>query len=46
MLQKFDAGFMGAAFQRRSSQRQFQRLAEFSGDGILLGPRMNLERGA
>ena len=36
ICEEFDAGLISAAFDRRSHQRELQRLAEFSGDGVLL----------
>ena len=41
--EEFDAGFVGAAFDGRSGQGDFQRIAEFAGDGVLLRAGMNLD---
>jgi len=36
ICEEFDAGFISATFYGRRRQGQFQRLPEFSGDGVLL----------
>src|SRR5207244_11330656 len=42
ICEEFDAGLISAAFDRRSHQRELQRLAEFSGDGVLLRAGLDL----
>ena len=41
--EKIDAGFVGFAVDGRSGQGQFQRVANFAGDGILLRSRMDFD---
>src|ERR1035441_9391556 len=42
--EKIDAGFVGLAIDWRSGQSQFQPVAYFACDGILLGARMDFDR--
>jgi hypothetical protein len=41
--QELDAGFVGSAFDRRRRQRQFDRIANFAGDGILFGAGVDFD---
>ena len=42
--EEFDAGLIGPSFDWRCGQRDFQRIAEFACDGVLLGAGMNANR--
>jgi len=41
---EFDASFVGPPLNRRSGQRNFQRIPHLASDPILLRPRMHLDR--
>ncbi len=41
--EKFDAGFIGFAFERGSGEGKFEGVAEFAGDGVLFCPGMELD---
>src|ERR1700692_1566393 len=42
--EEFDASLIGSAVYGRRGQRDFERIAEFAGDGVLLGARMDFHR--
>ncbi len=43
LREKFDACLVGFAVHRRRGQGQFQRVAHLARDGVLLGPRVDLD---
>jgi len=42
--QEFDAGLVRPTVDRRRGQSQFQRIAQFAGDGVFPGPGLNSDR--
>jgi hypothetical protein len=44
ICEEFDAGVIGSSIDRRGGQRQFEGIANFTSEGVLLGSRTNSDR--